>query len=256
MKFYYLLLISSLVSCLQAGSFRLLSPQDLWHNYQGECKDKCPNPTNPLTYENDLGKYLGCLFLKAFDIINPDFQPINEGTDREQKIKAFKDNQGLREKVVKKMLEYAGRDNCTKIANVKDMLSTIFENPVNIVSKLFGFVLNSRGLNYANNCIEKCFDDEGNYFDCLLKTAAANLYNYDYKIQILKGVRPNFRDLDKQQIESFIKGNKDSIIEHILAYNEGDILFRKWQNENLEPNEECDVINEDGLKNFLYSTYA
>ena len=103
MKFYYLSLIASLVTSLQA--FSLPSWVTYFgHFYQNDCKDLCPRITrNPDedVYTSSLQEYLKCLYKKAYKITH-------EHWSRNGLL--FKEP--FYEAVLDKALEYGMRDDC------------------------------------------------------------------------------------------------------------------------------------------------
>ena len=250
MKFYKLLLIFSLVSCLQVrpGLIRSWDPRHWGHHYQGDCYENCPEDRMTIrTYETYLGKYLGCLFLKAFDIIKPDFQPsdLMRATDRGfvkvDKIKAVKDDTSLLHKVVLKMLKYAQRDNCTTIDEVEKMLSEIFIKEAVLAFDSFGF--GNRTALYLNSCIEKCALGKEKYLQCLFENAAQNLWlDYDHALQ--KKIRSEeiTRDLfsnSPEKIKRFLNHSYLKIMDAVIYYNKIDLdSFR-------EDKDKCFVISKN-----------
>jgi hypothetical protein len=100
---------------------------------------------------------------------------------------------------------------------------------------------------YENSCIDKCFDDEENYFKCLLLTAAKSLYYKEYKNKIENGEMPKFEKLELDQLLSLIKQNKEVIKKLVIEYNKKDIVAQD------PSDEQCNVINESNLTDFLNS---
>jgi hypothetical protein len=219
MKIYNLLLIAGLISGLQAIRW---SPRYWFHHYQGECYDECPEDyMNIITYEKYQGKYLGCLFLKAFDIINPQATNTGHGLNKEQKIKKVLENPGIKNIVIDKMLEYAERDNCTKIDEA--MLLNIFKQADYLVYDSLGFG-KPRPL-YFGSCIRSCDNDERVYLECLFINAAQNLWlNHALQAQIRTGdvKRDLFKNTPKK-ISNFLKYFYLKIMNAVMDYNKKDL---------------------------------
>lgn len=108
MKFYYLLLIASLVTSLQPFSFSNWVT-NFGHFYQNDCKHLCPriirNPDENV-YTSSLQKYLKCLYEKAHKITSQNWIGLYD--------KSFT------AAVLDKAVEYGKRDNCVDSLNKED----------------------------------------------------------------------------------------------------------------------------------------